>query len=82
MATTSARGRRGSNPLVVESISEQLHSILCERITTGVYAPGSRLDPQAIAAEFGRDDPRGDRVPHDPVHEVRAGPFPVRGEGQ
>ncbi|MFE5074804.1 hypothetical protein ACFRCM_13375, partial [Streptomyces halstedii] len=59
MATTSARGRRGSNPLVVESISEQLHSILCERITTGVYAPGSRLDPQAIAAEFGVGGPPG-----------------------
>lgn len=52
MATTSTHGRSGSNPLVVESISEQLYAILCERITTGVYAPGSRIDPQAIAAEF------------------------------
>ncbi|WP_019549467.1 GntR family transcriptional regulator [Streptomyces sulphureus] len=39
--------------LVVGSIADQLYGILCDRITTGVYAPGSRLDPQAIAKEFG-----------------------------
>ncbi|CAK7286346.1 MULTISPECIES: GntR family transcriptional regulator [Streptomyces] len=53
MATPSVRSRGGAAPLVVESISEQLYSILCDRITTGVYAPGSRIDPQAIATEFG-----------------------------
>lgn len=39
--------------LKVESIAEQLYSILCGRITSGVVAPGSRLDPGAIAVEFG-----------------------------
>jgi len=53
MATPSVHSRGGAAPLVVESISEQLYSILCDRITTGVYAPGSRIDPQAIATEFG-----------------------------
>lgn len=39
--------------LVVGSIADQLYGILCDRITTGVYAPGSRLDPQSVAKEFG-----------------------------
>jgi len=43
----------GGLALVTESIADQLHTILCERITTGVYAPGARLDPQSIAKEFG-----------------------------
>lgn len=43
----------GSGSLVVESIADQLYRIMVERITTGVFAPGSRLDPGAIATEFG-----------------------------
>src|SRR4051794_32673771 len=39
--------------LVVESIADQLYRILCDRIVNGAVAPGSRLDLQAIAAEFG-----------------------------
>jgi DNA-binding GntR family transcriptional regulator len=43
----------GRSALVVESIADQLYRILCERIVTGVFAPGARLDPQAVADEFG-----------------------------
>lgn len=39
--------------LVVDSIADQLHRILSERISTGAYPPGARLDPQAVASEFG-----------------------------
>lgn len=39
--------------LVVESIADQLHRILVERITTGGFAPGARLDLQSVADEFG-----------------------------
>ncbi|WP_242535980.1 GntR family transcriptional regulator [Streptomyces albidoflavus] len=84
MAGTSVRGRRGSNPLVVESISEQLYSILCERITTGIYAPGSRIDPQSIATEFGvsRTPVRDTlvRLEHDRLVETRprSGTFVTR----
>ncbi|WP_220040349.1 GntR family transcriptional regulator [Nonomuraea aridisoli] len=53
-----------SSPLVVESIADQLYRILCDRITGGTYAPGSRLDPQAIATEFG--------VSRTPVREALA----------
>ncbi|MFE7979817.1 GntR family transcriptional regulator [Streptomyces shenzhenensis] len=84
MATPSVRSRRDTTPLVVESISEQLYSILCERITTGGYAPGSRLDPQAIASEFGvsrtpvRDTLQ--RLEHDRLVETRprSGTFVTR----
>ena len=38
---------------MVESISEQLYRILVDRITEATLAPGSRIDPQAVAAEFG-----------------------------
>ncbi|MFS8197560.1 GntR family transcriptional regulator [Streptomyces sp. CWNU-52B] len=84
MATTSVRSRRGTTPLIVESISEQLYSILCERITTGVYAPGSRLDPQAVASEFGvsRTPVRDTlaRLEHDRLVETRprSGTFVTR----
>ena len=37
----------------VESIADQLHGIIVERISRGRYQPGQRLDPGAIAAEFG-----------------------------
>jgi DNA-binding GntR family transcriptional regulator len=43
----------GRSALVVESIADQLYRILCDRIVTGVFAPGARLDPQAVADEFG-----------------------------
>ncbi|WP_055554753.1 GntR family transcriptional regulator [Streptomyces sp. NBRC 110028] len=84
MTTPSVRSHRGTAPLVVESISEQLYSILCERITTGVYAPGSRLDPQAIANEFGvsRTPVRDTlvRLEHDRLVETRprSGTFVTR----
>lgn len=39
--------------LATEPISEQLHRILSDRIATGHYRPGERLDPGAVAAEFG-----------------------------
>lgn len=42
-----------ASDLVVDSIADQLYRIMCQRITTGVYPPGSRLDPQAVAEEFG-----------------------------
>ncbi|MFD0665270.1 GntR family transcriptional regulator [Thermocatellispora tengchongensis] len=48
----------------MDSIAEQLYRILCDRITSGTYAPGSRLDPQAVAAEFG--------VSRTPVREALA----------
>ncbi|WP_226873295.1 GntR family transcriptional regulator [Microbispora sitophila] len=38
--------------LKVESIADQLYRFLCDRITSGHYRPGQRLDPGAIAAEF------------------------------
>jgi DNA-binding GntR family transcriptional regulator len=42
------------NPsLVVDSIADQLYRILCDRIINGAISPGSRLDLQAVAAEFG-----------------------------
>jgi DNA-binding GntR family transcriptional regulator len=50
--------------LVVESISDQLYRILRDRITSGVYAPGSRFDPQSVATEFG--------VSRTPVREALA----------
>ncbi|BCL25351.1 GntR family transcriptional regulator [Streptomyces aurantiacus] len=84
MATTSVSSRRGTTPLIVESISEQLYSILCDRITTGVYAPGSRLDPQAMANEFGvsRTPVRDTlaRLEHDRLVETRprSGTFVTR----
>lgn len=36
-----------------ELISDRLHRILVQRIVTGVLKPGQRIDPGAIAAEFG-----------------------------
>jgi DNA-binding GntR family transcriptional regulator len=42
-----------SPALMMESLSDQLYSILCARITSGAIAPGSRIDPGLIAAEFG-----------------------------
>ncbi|GAB1326615.1 GntR family transcriptional regulator [Streptomyces sp. NPDC093260] len=84
MATPSVRSRGGATPLVVESISGQLYSILCDRITTGVYAPGSRIDPQAIATEFGvsRTPVRDTlvRLEHDRLVETRprSGTFVTR----
>lgn len=39
--------------LVVDSIAHQLYRILVERITTGAFTPGSRLEPKTIASEFG-----------------------------
>ncbi|MFE1795984.1 GntR family transcriptional regulator [Streptomyces sp. NPDC059517] len=84
MATTPVRNRRGPQPLVVESISEQLYSILCARITSGEYAPGSRLDPGAIATEFGvsRTPVRDTliRLEHDRLVETRprSGTFVTR----
>ncbi|KAA5611423.1 GntR family transcriptional regulator [Rhodovastum atsumiense] len=38
---------------VGELISDQLHRILVERIVTGAMRPGQRVDPGAIAEEFG-----------------------------
>ncbi|GAA4058182.1 GntR family transcriptional regulator [Actinomadura miaoliensis] len=70
--------------LVVESIAGQLYRILCDRITTGVYAPGSRLDPQAVADEFGVSrTPVRDalaRLEHDQLIETRprSGTFVAR----
>ncbi|MET8558088.1 GntR family transcriptional regulator [Streptomyces sp. NPDC004959] len=84
MATPSVRSRGGAAPLVVESISGQLYSILCDRIITGVYAPGSRIDPQAIATEFGvsRTPVRDTlvRLEHDRLVETRprSGTFVTR----
>ncbi|RQN08893.1 GntR family transcriptional regulator [Aeromicrobium camelliae] len=40
-------------PVLAASIADQLHDVLRHRITTGVMAPGSRIDSGAIAAEFG-----------------------------
>ncbi|MEV4179714.1 GntR family transcriptional regulator [Nonomuraea sp. NPDC049709] len=54
---------KGSS-LVVDSIADQLYRILCDRITGGTYAPGVRLDPQAVATEFG--------VSRTPVREALA----------
>jgi DNA-binding GntR family transcriptional regulator len=53
-----------SSSLVVDSISDQLYGILRDRITSGVYAPGSRFDPNAVATEFG--------VSRTPVREALA----------
>ncbi|AUA16965.1 MULTISPECIES: GntR family transcriptional regulator [Streptomyces] len=84
MTTPSVHHRRGRTTLVVERISEQLYSILCERITSGEYAPGSRLDPQAIASEFGvsRTPVRDTlaRLEHDRLVETRprSGTFVTR----
>jgi GntR family transcriptional regulator, rspAB operon transcriptional repressor len=39
--------------LLVGSIADQLYRILADRITGGHYRPGSRLDPAAVAHEFG-----------------------------
>ncbi|SDF71883.1 GntR family transcriptional regulator [Pseudonocardia oroxyli] len=70
--------------LVVESIADQLYTILVERITTGVFAPGSRLDPQAVADEFGVSrTPVRDalaRLEHDQLIETRprSGTFVAR----
>lgn len=44
---------QGSSPVVVATIADQLYDILCDRIVTGHYAPGQRLDMQAIADEYG-----------------------------
>lgn len=43
--------RRGG--VVLATIADQLYDVLCERIVTGQYAPGQRLDMQAIAEEHG-----------------------------
>lgn len=43
----------GTEGLSVEPIADQLYRILTARITDGTYAPGSRLDPGAVAKEFG-----------------------------
>ncbi|WP_198961665.1 GntR family transcriptional regulator [Pseudonocardia sp. MH-G8] len=70
--------------LMVESIADQLYRILCERITSGAFAPGSRLDPQAVAAEFGVSrTPVRDalaRLEHDRLIETRprSGTFVAR----
>jgi DNA-binding GntR family transcriptional regulator len=70
--------------LVVDSIADQLYRILCERITGGAFAPGSRLDPQAVAAEFGVSrTPVRDalaRLEHDRLIETRprSGTFVAR----
>jgi GntR family transcriptional regulator, rspAB operon transcriptional repressor len=70
--------------LVVDSIADQLYRILCERITSGAFAPGSRLDPQAVAAEFGVSrTPVRDalaRLEHDRLIETRprSGTFVAR----
>jgi DNA-binding GntR family transcriptional regulator len=48
----------------VDSIADQLYRILSDRITTGTWAPGARLDPQAVATEFG--------VSRTPVREALA----------
>jgi DNA-binding GntR family transcriptional regulator len=70
--------------LVVESIADQLYRILVERITTGVFVPGSRLDPQSIADEFGVSrTPVRDalaRLEHDQLIETRprSGTFVAR----
>lgn len=42
-----------TSSLMVDSISDQLYRILVDRITSGAVDPGQRLDPQAVAAEFG-----------------------------
>lgn len=39
--------------VMVESIADQLYRVLRDRITNGFYTPGDRLDPQAVAKEFG-----------------------------
>lgn len=43
----------GTEGLSIEPIADQLYRILMGRITDGTYAPGSRLDPGAVAGEFG-----------------------------
>lgn len=42
-----------TNDLMVDSIASQLYRVLRDRITSGFYPPGDRLDPQAVAREFG-----------------------------
>ncbi|MCW2871552.1 GntR family transcriptional regulator [Actinacidiphila oryziradicis] len=82
--TTSPTQASHRPSLVIESIAGQLYGILCERITTGVYAPGSRLDPQSIAKEFGvsRTPVRDTlaRLEHDRLVETRprSGTFVTR----
>lgn len=39
--------------VLIESIADQLYRVLRDRITSGYYTPGDRLDPQAVATEFG-----------------------------
>ncbi|MEV0616636.1 GntR family transcriptional regulator [Nonomuraea sp. NPDC050404] len=74
----------GRSSLVVDSIADQLYRILSERITTGVFEPGSRLDPQAVAEEFGVSrTPVRDalaRLEHDQLIETRprSGTFVAR----
>ncbi|GAB3577984.1 GntR family transcriptional regulator [Amycolatopsis endophytica] len=74
----------GKSGLVVESIADQLYRILCDRIVTGAFAPGARLDPGAIAAEFGVSrTPVRDalaRLEHDQLIETRprSGTFVAR----
>ncbi|GAA5157468.1 MULTISPECIES: GntR family transcriptional regulator [Amycolatopsis] len=74
----------GKSALVVESLADQLYRILCDRIVTGVFAPGSRLDPQVIAQEFGVSrTPVRDalaRLEHDQLIETRprSGTFVAR----
>ena len=80
----SLKAGAGSSALVVESISDQLYRILVERITTGAFAAGSRMDPQAIADEFGVSrTPVRDalaRLEHDQLIETRprSGTFVAR----
>lgn len=45
--------RAPKKALIVDSLADQLYEILCERIASGALAPGSRLDPQTVTAEFG-----------------------------
>lgn len=40
-------------PVLIATIADQLYEVLCERIVSGHYTPGQRLDMQAIADEFG-----------------------------
>jgi DNA-binding GntR family transcriptional regulator len=74
----------GASGLVVESIADQLYRILVERITTGSFAPGARLDPGSVAAEYGVSrTPVRDalaRLEHDRLIETRprSGTFVAR----
>ncbi|MEQ6896571.1 GntR family transcriptional regulator [Microbacterium sp. KR10-403] len=44
---------RAETEMVSELISDRLYRILTDRIITGVLQPGERIDPGAIASEFG-----------------------------